>query len=136
MTSDLFNAIFPVEPVPWQRAIPVRGGGMRTAAETRIFENTVKQLGRYAMGPRRLLDMPLEVEVTFMMTQPDRFRKRPFPDVKNDIDNLTKALFDSLNGIVWTDDGRIVKVTAKKLWGSGAICLRVYPAQGGKNVEV
>lgn len=32
-----------------------------------------------------------------------------------DIDNATKALFDSLNGIVWKDDAQIVELHIYKL---------------------
>lgn len=38
------------------------------------------------------------------------------PVIKSDIDNYIKALFDSLNGIVWQDDKQIVDLIAHKYY--------------------
>lgn len=38
------------------------------------------------------------------------------PVVKSDIDNYIKALFDSLNGVVWQDDKQIVDLIAHKYY--------------------
>jgi Holliday junction resolvase RusA-like endonuclease len=35
---------------------------------------------------------------------------------KPDIDNLTKAILDALNGIAWNDDAQVAQITAKKVW--------------------
>lgn len=123
---NLLVATFPVEPVPWQRATPHPGGRMITAERTREYERTLGTLAKYKMGPMAPFDQPLEVEVTFLMKQPHRFRNRPYPDVANDIDNLLKSTFDALNGVVWKDDCRIISVAARKIWGPGAVMLRVF----------
>lgn len=68
------------------------------------------------MGPRPPFDEPIDVSILFGMKQPDRFRKRKFPDVKNDLDNLSKAVLDALNKQVWIDDGRIVRLVLRKKW--------------------
>jgi len=36
-----------------------------------------------------------------------------------DLDNLEKALYDSLNGVVWIDDRQIVHHDNKKRWAQG-----------------
>lgn len=38
--------------------------------------------------------------------------------VKPDIDNLIKGLFDSLNGLVWTDDNAVVSCNALKIYST------------------
>ena len=35
---------------------------------------------------------------------------------KPDIDNLTKAILDALNGIAWNDDAQVSEIKAKKIW--------------------
>lgn len=41
---------------------------------------------------------------------------RLWPYKKPDLDNLTKAVLDACNGIVWKDDGCIVWLELKKLY--------------------
>ena len=43
---------------------------------------------------------------------------------KHDLDNTLKALFDSFTGILWKDDGQIVKITAMKKVGKP--CIKLY----------
>lgn len=38
------------------------------------------------------------------------------PCVKPDIDNVTKCVFDALNGIAYTDDAQIIKVSCEKYY--------------------
>lgn len=37
-----------------------------------------------------------------------------WPASKPDIDNIEKAIFDGMNGVVWKDDVQVVKVTKQK----------------------
>lgn len=37
---------------------------------------------------------------------------------KPDIDNLTKAILDALNGIVWKDDAQVTQIKIQKVWSS------------------
>lgn len=71
------------------------------------------------------LEEPIAVSVVFLMPRPKymRWRKRPMPRIPHttatDIDNLLKAVFDSLNGVLWTDDRLIYAVEAQKLMAAG-----------------
>ena len=66
---------------------------------------------------------PIYVETTFYMPIPKSFSitKRnlldgTFCDVGGDMDNLLKALWDSLNGHAYTDDKQIVWSQEKKIY--------------------
>ena len=66
---------------------------------------------------------PIYVETTFYMPIPKSFsiKKRnlldgTFCDVGGDMDNLLKALWDSLNGHAYTDDKQIVWSQEKKIY--------------------
>lgn len=58
-------------------------------------------------------DLPLCLTITFYLPKPKSV-KRQYPTVKPDLDNLTKAIKDALNGICWHDDGQICRLVLTK----------------------
>lgn len=40
------------------------------------------------------------------------------PDKKPDVDNYAKTVMDAINGVIWTDDSRVVKLTIEKFYSS------------------
>lgn len=71
------------------------------------------------------LDGMLEVDITFyrpvQKSLPKIERARRLsgehrPTVKPDLDNYIKSTLDALNGIIWTDDARIVDLHAHKYY--------------------
>lgn len=71
-----------------------------------------------------LLDEPLELSVIFYLPRP-KTATRAHPAVMPDVDKLLRAVFDSLSGVVYVDDSRIVRVFAQKAYaddrGPGAV---------------
>lgn len=70
-----------------------------------------------AMDGALPIDAPVEVSVTFYFVRPASVKpaKRPFPSVKPDVDKLARAVLDGLTaGGVFTDDSRVVDLTARK----------------------
>lgn len=71
-----------------------------------------------------LLDEPLELSVIFYLPRP-KTATREFPAVMPDVDKLLRAVFDSLSGVIYVDDSRIIRATAQKLYaddrGPGAV---------------
>lgn len=68
--------------------------------------------------PDKLLDGPLKVSAVFYLLKPEsRPKKCRYPDRKPDHDNLEKALYDALEGIIYTNDSRIVEKTFRKCYG-------------------
>ena len=71
-----------------------------------------------------LLDEPLELSVIFYLPRP-KTATRQFPAVMPDVDKLLRAVFDSLSGVIYVDDSRIIRATAQKLYaddrGPGAV---------------
>ena len=73
------------------------------------------------------LDEPLKVEVLFVFSPPAAWSKKKmeeltsgkviYKDTKPDLDNLEKALWDAMEGIVFINDSRIVKKSIKKVYG-------------------
>ena len=71
-----------------------------------------------------LLDEPLELSVIFYLPRP-KTATREFPAVMPDVDKLLRAVFDSLSGVIYVDDSRIIRATVQKLYaddrGPGAV---------------
>lgn len=71
------------------------------------------------------IDGPVRVEIEFVMPRPKAmiWKSRPMPSVhhdnKPDVDNLAKAVLDSLGGIAWRDDSQICMLLLRKRIASG-----------------
>lgn len=116
--------IFTIEgmPVPWpKKAITKTGNVYRKDND-----------GKYAVWEQRLLltvkttlnalpshmrmfpcDDALSYWSIFVFPRPKsvNITKRPFPNVRPDLDNLNYGVWNSLQGILWKDDAQIVYVT-------------------------
>jgi crossover junction endodeoxyribonuclease RusA len=72
-----------------------------------------------------LLDEPLELSVIFYLPRPKTVQDRAYPSVMPDVDKLLRAVFDSLSGVIYVDDSRVVRVSAQKVYadarGPGAL---------------
>jgi len=72
-------------------------------------------------------DCPLAMKVVFVFPPLGSWTKKQkaaftsgitmYKDKKPDIDNISKLIFDSMNGIVFIDDARVVDYSAKKIFG-------------------
>ena len=113
----------PVKPKPKQR--PQHGRGYTyTPKETREYE---QMAGIYArMAVKRPLEGAIRVKVDFYIPIPKSWpegKKRLAeageirPASRPDLDNLEKALFDGINGIVWIDDAQVVEVHKAEWYG-------------------
>ncbi len=112
----------PCNPVPKARALTGRNRHTGksfsfTPETTRRWEEWVK-LCAVEHAPPALLDGPLEVDLTFYLQRPPSVpKKRIHPDRKPDLDNLSKAVLDALQGIIYTADSRIVGGSTWKRYG-------------------
>jgi len=61
------------------------------------------------------IDGPVRMDVTFSLPRPKSAPKRVLhPAARPDVDKLLRAVLDSLTGIVFTDDARVVKCNVEK----------------------
>lgn len=61
-------------------------------------------------------DGPVGADVTFYMPRPAAAKKRIHCAVKPDLDKLFRGVFDSLKGILISDDSRIVQLSGRKVY--------------------
>lgn len=63
---------------------------------------------------------PVAVEMAFYFPRPSNkvWKTKPMPrevkTTKPDLDNICKAVMDSLNGVCWVDDAQVCKITLSK----------------------
>lgn len=73
------------------------------------------------------IDKPLKVEIIIGLKVPESFNKKKKQEAledkirplkRPDVDNCSKAILDSLNGIVYSDDKQIVELLVKKYYAN------------------
>lgn len=119
-----------IEPIPQQSARFYRfGKQIRSFQPQKVLDykkNVRTQI--LAQLPRgfQLTSNTLNVQVDFMFKKVTALRKKQcefidgggifFRNNRPDIDNLSKALFDCLTGIVWKDDSQVCDYHARKYY--------------------
>jgi Holliday junction resolvase RusA-like endonuclease len=117
----------PGEPVAKARPRVTSRGIAYTPAKTKNYETLVKELYWAQYAGHEMLQGPLRLSVRAYFQIPKSMsRKRRIamqegkerPTKRPDVDNVIKAIADSLNGIAYGDDSQIVSATAEKFWGT------------------
>ncbi|EAD3672185.1 RusA family crossover junction endodeoxyribonuclease [Listeria seeligeri] len=74
-------------------------------------------------APETPISAPIRIKLIFFVSIPtsksEKWKRRAligqeFPAVRPDIDNYVKAVLDALNGIMFSDDGKIIELIAYK----------------------
>ena len=88
-----------------------------TPGKTATWEESIRAQA-LKHKPDTPFDCPLRLKLIFQLPRPkSRSKKELYPDRRPDLDNYIKSLKDALNGIIWTDDARIVEINARKEYG-------------------
>ncbi|WP_239256659.1 RusA family crossover junction endodeoxyribonuclease [Listeria ilorinensis] len=90
--------------------------------KSKAYKKKVAQVAKmYAPGTP--IDTPIGIKLVFYVSMPKSKSKawkqraltgQEVPSVRPDIDNYTKAILDALNGLIFSDDGRIVEMQVFK----------------------
>ena len=112
--------MFKISPVPASRPRVTRYGTYIAKTYSQYRKEMSKQIDSLSI---QKYTNPIYVETIFYMPIPKSFsiKKRSlldgtFCDVGGDMDNLLKALWDSLNGYAYVDDKQIVWSQEKKIY--------------------
>lgn len=113
---------------------------MFTPAKTAAYEGLIAHAAQQAMAGGAPLDCPCAVQVSITLSVPASWSKRKqaaallgevLPTKKPDTDNVVKAVFDGMNGVVWRDDVQAVDLAVKKRYGATpGVFVRVSPCAG------
>ena len=90
-----------------------RSSSIYTPAKTRSYERQIAKAYTTAANGFSFGDKPVEIWITAVFPKA-KTSKKEYPTIKPDIDNIQKAVFDGLNGIVYSDDKQIISAVAHK----------------------
>lgn len=117
----------PGAPVPWKRPEQNARGGRRTNAKDGAHRELVAIHARRASSEQRKEPLAGDVQVmlTFVLPIPASATRRDREAMQaglkrprgSDIDNLSKAVFDAVQGIAFLNDSQVSAMFARKLYG-------------------
>ena len=118
MAETILDTFMVTEHAPQAKQRPrmTRGGHVYTPAETRRAELFIKlhAEAEYALKMGRSpYPGPVHLYLDIVIPRP-RTSKRPYPDVKPDLDNYQKLVCDALNEVVWRDDCQVTNAAVAK----------------------
>ncbi|ACO74769.1 Holliday junction resolvase [Laribacter hongkongensis HLHK9] len=123
--------------------VSTRGGKfarMYTPEKTASYEGLIALSARQAMGGRPLIDGPVDVSLMIRLAVPASWSKKKqaaalagqvLPTKKPDADNVLKAVFDGMNGVVWVDDVQACGVMLRKRYAQTPGVTVVVRQMGG-----
>jgi len=129
MTVNVFAFSVPGEPVGKGRPRATTINGMArlyTPKKTASYEGLVAHAAQLAMRGAEPFQAAVAVEVDMVCSVPKSYSGKQAtrclsgevrPTKKPDIDNVLKAVFDGMNGVVWQDDVQAVEVKVSKRYG-------------------
>jgi Holliday junction resolvase RusA-like endonuclease len=114
-----------------------------TPAKTRQYEGIVRSRAEDAMAGRPPLQGPLHVAVVIRVRPPMSWptwkreaalRGDIVPDSKPDSDNIKKAIYDGINGVVWVDDNQAaVGAWRKEYHDKPGVFVKVVPLRAASS---
>ena len=138
MTGVSFHV--PGDPQGKGRAKIVKIGGfsrMATPQKTAAYEGLIAHAAQQAMAGAAPLDCACAVQLSITLAVPASWSKKKtaaalagqvLPTKKPDADNVVKAIFDGVNGVVWRDDVQAVDLFLRKRYGATpGVFVRVTP---------
>ncbi|MDR0703194.1 MAG: RusA family crossover junction endodeoxyribonuclease [Azoarcus sp.] len=94
-----------------------------TPEKTRTYEGVIAVAAQNAMAGRPLFAGACAVDMDILCLVPASWSQKKraqaltgilYPTKKPDVDNVEKAVFDAMNGVVWRDDVQVVDVVKRK----------------------
>ena len=104
---------FPISPVAASRPRVTKHGAYFAGPYKTFRKDMAEIVSETFDSDTAIYTTPLEVDVEIYVKRP---KKTKLSAPRADIDNYLKAIFDSLNGVLWEDDTQIQKVYACKQW--------------------
>lgn len=125
----MITFVVPGQPVAKGRPKVSTAGGfsrLYTPAKTVSYEGLVAHSASVAMAGTAPIEGPVSASLDIVMQVPASWSKKKQlqavagqirPTTKPDADNVIKAIFDGMNGVVWRDDVQVVDFSGRKRYG-------------------
>lgn len=115
--------VFDIDPVPASRPRVTRWGTYYGERYKQFKADMEKLLMGKGKNP---ISEPVKTDITFWVPIPKSYPKKKRDELHGthcignaDIDNYEKALYDSLNDVIWNDDKQVVEHRTRKMWIDG-----------------
>lgn len=111
-----------------------------TPKKTANYESLIAHAAHQAMAGAAPVEFACQVQLSITVGVPTSWSKKKqaaalagqvLPTKKPDTDNVVKAVFDGMNGVVWRDDVQAVDLFVRKRYGV-APCVFVRVSQCGE----
>lgn len=98
-----------------------------TPKKTANYEGLIAHAAQQAMGSATPVEFACQVQMIITVSVPASWSKKKqaaalaaqvLPTKKPDTDNVVKAVFDGMNGVVWRDDVQAVDLFVRKRYGA------------------
>ncbi len=112
--SNTFRFIIPIDPIPWKRPGQSRFGRYDLQ---KAVKNQYRAIFTRSMDNHPPLQGNVRLFIYFFMPTPKSLPKKDrdnWHSKKPDLDNLTKLVMDSMNGVCFRDDSQVCLLIAMK----------------------
>ena len=135
MSNRVHRFFVPGKPQGKGRPRFTKAGHAYTPQKTVDYETLIAaeycRLQKPMTNFEKMANVEIEIQAWFPIPKSDSKKEKArklsgqiLPRTKPDLDNITKAVLDALNGVAYYDDKQVVKVTASKIYGDqpGLLC--------------
>lgn len=121
---------FDVKPMAKQSFRTTRTGQKYLDASVIKYRKAIRNMAIAQMRNQKAekIEGAVNMNIIYAFRRPQSLSKKERNEIDNgkivpkttkpDIDNLTKAILDALNGIVWKDDAQVTQIKIQKVWSS------------------
>jgi len=121
---------FDVKPMAKQSFRTTRTGNKYLDASVIKYRKAIRNMAISQMRNQKAerIEGAVNMNIIYAFRRPKSLSKKERNEIdggknipkttKPDIDNLTKAILDALNGIVWKDDAQVAQINIQKIWSA------------------
>jgi len=121
---------FDIKPMAKQSFRTTRNGNKYLDPSVIKYRKTIRNMAIAQMRNQKAerIEGAVNMNIVYAFRRPQSLSKKERSEIdggktvpkttKPDIDNLTKAILDALNGIVWKDDAQVTQINIQKVWSA------------------
>lgn len=121
---------FEIKPMAKQSFRTTRNGNKYLDPSVIKYRKTIRNMAILQMRNQKAekIEGAVNMNIVYAFRRPQSLSKKERNEIdggktvpkttKPDIDNLTKAILDALNGIVWKDDAQVAQINIQKIWSA------------------
>ena len=121
---------FDIKPMAKQSFRTTRNGNKYLDPSVIKYRKTIRNMAILQMQKQKAekIEGAVNMNIIYAFRRPQSLSKKERNEIDNgkivpkttkpDIDNLTKAILDALNGIVWKDDAQVAQINIQKIWSA------------------